>query len=56
MASTGNKDNEGVREPPVNFGGTIRYLGPGLIISAALVGSGELVATTPLTFIATATF
>jgi Mn2+/Fe2+ NRAMP family transporter len=38
----------GLREPPQTFGGTLRYLGPGLIISASLVGSGELIATTKL--------
>ena len=35
-------------DPPQTFGGTLRYLGPGLVISASLVGSGELVATTKL--------
>jgi Mn2+/Fe2+ NRAMP family transporter len=34
--------------PPRSFRGALAYLGPGLIISAALVGSGELVATTRL--------
>ena len=48
MTSSGNKTDEGVREPPGSILGTLRYLGPGLIISAALVGSGELVATTKL--------
>lgn len=27
---------------------SLRYLGPGLIISASIVGSGELIATTAL--------
>jgi len=35
-------------DPPQTFRGTLRYLGPGLIISASLVGSGELIATTKL--------
>ncbi len=35
-------------EPPRGFLGSIRYLGPGLILSAAIVGSGELIATTSL--------
>ena len=35
-------------EPPQGFLGSIRYLGPGLILSAAIVGSGELIATTSL--------
>jgi manganese transport protein len=38
----------GVMEPPVGFLGALRYMGPGLILSAAIVGSGELVATTAL--------
>lgn len=29
--------------PPTTFGGRVRQLGPGLIISAAIVGSGELI-------------
>ena len=48
MANRSNQDSEGIREPPKSFRATLRYLGPGLIISAALVGSGELVATTKL--------
>ncbi len=39
---------EHVREPPTTLGGRLRYLGPGLVISASVVGSGELVATTAL--------
>jgi Mn2+/Fe2+ NRAMP family transporter len=35
-----------IQEPPSNFGGIIRQLGPGLIIAASIVGSGELIATT----------
>jgi len=34
--------------PPSTFSGRIRYLGPGFILSAAIVGSGELIATTAL--------
>ncbi|MCE6990548.1 Nramp family divalent metal transporter [Dyadobacter sp. CY323] len=34
--------------PPTTFLGRIRYLGPGFILSAAIVGSGELIATTAL--------
>ncbi len=33
-------------EPPRDFLGILRRLGPGLIIAASIVGSGELVATT----------
>jgi manganese transport protein len=38
----------GVLEPPRGFLGALRYMGPGLILSAAIVGSGELIATTTL--------
>jgi Mn2+/Fe2+ NRAMP family transporter len=48
VTPTGNNASADVRDPPRSFGGTLRYLGPGLIISASLVGSGELVATTKL--------
>ena len=34
--------------PPPTFLGRLRYLGPGFIMSAAIVGSGELIATTAL--------
>ncbi len=34
------------RQPPRRLGGIIGQLGPGLIIAAAIVGSGELIATT----------
>lgn len=37
-----------VREPPTTLRGRFSYLGPGLVISAAVVGSGELIATTAL--------
>jgi manganese transport protein len=36
----------GIREPPTNIWGSLRYLGPGFILSASIVGSGELIATT----------
>jgi len=32
--------------PPSSFTGILSYLGPGLIIAASIVGSGELIATT----------
>jgi manganese transport protein len=35
-------------DPPRGFFSSLRYLGPGLILSAAIVGSGELIATTTL--------
>ena len=36
------------KEPPKGLFGSLRYLGPGLILSASIVGSGELIATTAL--------
>src|SRR3712207_208531 len=39
---------EGIKEPPKGWGPSIRYFGPGLILSASIVGSGELIATTTL--------
>lgn len=35
-----------VLEPPTTFKGKLRHLGPGFILSASIVGSGELIATT----------
>jgi len=37
-----------VRDAPRSFGSTLRQIGPGLIITANVVGSGELIATTLL--------
>ena len=39
---------DSVREAPVNFFGKLKYLGPGFILSASVVGSGELISTTTL--------
>ncbi len=39
---------EGIIEAPNTFFGRIKYLGPGFILSAAVVGSGELISTTTL--------
>lgn len=39
---------DGIKEPPVGWKNSLRYLGPGLILSASIVGSGELIATTAL--------
>ncbi|WP_210435386.1 hypothetical protein [Saccharopolyspora sp. ASAGF58] len=39
---------KGIEEPPMGWKSSLRYLGPGLIISASIVGSGELIATTAL--------
>lgn len=35
-----------VQDPPSSFGGIMRQIGPGLIIAANIVGSGELIMTT----------
>ncbi len=37
-----------VLEPPRTWRARLRYLGPGLVLSANIVGSGELIATTAL--------
>jgi Mn2+/Fe2+ NRAMP family transporter len=39
---------DGIKEPPVGWRASMRYFGPGLILSASIVGSGELIATTAL--------
>src|SRR5919112_2251192 len=39
---------DGIKEPPKGWGPSLRYFGPGLILSASIVGSGELIATTTL--------
>ena len=39
-------ESSDIQEPPTSFGGIFRKLGPGLIIAASIVGSGELIATT----------
>ena len=39
---------ETIKTPPVSWGQKIKYLGPGFILSASIVGSGELIATTTL--------
>ena len=37
-----------IKEPPSTFRRRLKYLGPGFILSASIVGSGELIATTTL--------
>ena len=37
-----------IREPPTTLRGQWPYLGPGFILSASIVGSGELIATTTM--------
>ncbi|MEM9575307.1 MAG: Nramp family divalent metal transporter [Pseudomonadota bacterium] len=39
---------DAVMEPPTTLVGSLRHLGPGLILSASIVGSGELISTTVL--------
>jgi len=39
---------EGILDPPKGWAPSLKYLGPGLITSASIVGSGELIATTTL--------
>jgi len=37
-----------IKEPPLRFIDRLKFLGPGFILSASIVGSGELIATTIL--------
>ena len=37
-----------IKEPPKSFWGTLSHLGPSMILSASIVGSGELIMTTTL--------
>ena len=37
-----------IKDPPDGILASLRYMGPGLILSAAIVGSGELIATSSL--------
>lgn len=37
-----------VKEPPRGIAASLKFLGPGFILSASIVGSGELIATTTL--------
>ncbi|MGW0789744.1 Nramp family divalent metal transporter [Streptomyces sp. NPDC002911] len=39
---------EDVREAPTTLRGRLRHLGPGFVLSAAVVGSGELIVTTSM--------
>jgi len=39
---------EDIKDAPRGWAASLRYLGPGLILSASIVGSGELIATTAL--------
>ncbi len=42
------RTKEGIKEAPTTFRGKLKYLGPGFILSASVVGSGELISTTTL--------
>lgn len=41
-------DNSAVETPPATLSGALRRVGPGLVLTASIVGSGELIATTKL--------
>jgi manganese transport protein len=41
-------DQESILEPPAKISERFKYLGPGFILTASIVGSGELIATTTL--------
>ena len=41
-------DPRDVKEPPTEFGAIMKKIGPGIVLSASIVGSGELIATTTL--------
>ena len=53
MSESGRPDpylvtEDTVKQPPRGFGHKLKFLGPGFILSASVVGSGELIATTSL--------
>src|SRR6187455_3569132 len=41
-------DPASIKDPPASFRSKLAFLGPGFILSASIVGSGELIATTIL--------
>ncbi|HEX4986205.1 MAG TPA: Nramp family divalent metal transporter [Burkholderiales bacterium] len=41
-------DPKDVLDPPTRFGDILKKIGPGIVLSASIVGSGELIATTTL--------
>lgn len=41
-------DPEKIQQPPTTLTGRLKYLGPGMVTSAAVVGSGELITATTL--------
>ncbi len=42
------RTHEHIEEPPVTFSDILKRIGPGMILAASIVGSGELIATTVL--------
>jgi manganese transport protein len=43
-----HQDSSKIKEPPVKWSQVGKHLGPGFVLSAAIVGSGELIAATAL--------
>src|SRR5205814_9896015 len=41
-------DPRDIADPPTSLAGALRRVGPGIILAASIVGSGELIATTTL--------
>jgi Mn2+/Fe2+ NRAMP family transporter len=39
---------DAIEAPPVSFGAALRRIGPGIVLAASIVGSGEVIATTTL--------
>ena len=48
MTDIYTRTNDTIAPPPSSFFGRLKFLGPGFILSASIVGSGELIATTTL--------
>jgi manganese transport protein len=40
--------SDAIEDPPVSLGAALRRVGPGMVLAASIVGSGELIATTTL--------
>ena len=40
--------SDAIEAPPATIGGALRRVGPGMVLAASIVGSGELIATTTL--------
>ncbi|MDX2246092.1 MAG: Nramp family divalent metal transporter [Bacteroidia bacterium] len=48
MATTTTETLSAIKQPPVRLIDKLKFLGPGFILTASIVGSGELIATTTL--------